>query len=1268
MSKYTIYEDTNVVNDESDNKRYKIYVDLKEGTTLDQYYNNQHGTDYLTQIDSAHDNKTGWEWTFCSASALATCLSLYYQDLSIDQMDFYNSFYNGGGELAYWGSKSDNILVNPSEGDEDSPYILRGENDAPLIDENKNFIRDTEGMNEYLNQIQEYLKCGIPVIVRVNRVDETYPSDGQHFITIVGINESADINGTISWSDLVMIDSGTGQDEYKISLVEDGYIRPSTGKNVIYEPANFRIIAPFVTDPDHNLILDETGKPTSDLGVYVDYMEEHHPELLPEPEIPLELEPEPEPEPEPPLAPEPPTNNPLQDLLNSLIADEGNIRDEIEEIGDPDNTAEIEKLKGLNELLRILEALRNPPESTVSETTREYYQIQAQQALFHQAEDGFATAHVVVDPLVVDLDGNGFETTGQADGVYFDLDNNGFAEKTSWISGGNDGFIALDLNENGIIDNGTELFGNYTKLSSGKLAKNGFEALSQYDKNADGKIDENDEVYDKLQVWVDNGNGTTENSELHSLSELGIASIGLTQRADETGEYLEATVSGISDAETSDGNATTVADFWFENSKSDTKYIVTDEIAEEISKLPDVRSMGKVPSLHAAMAMDESGELTDLVASFVNSLSESEKRGILTNILYKITDAENVAVNSRGAYINARDLHVIESMLGDKFVALNGNPDANATAVLNKLYSDLSDSYYALLVESSISDYLNLIDFTEVNGNLSIDASLFNQCITIVDKLGGDVGSILSSVSSYIKYIDVTEKNYTNFYLYYINNNSSLLKHLPTDSDMIFGDDTSETISSSVASSFYGLGGNDRIEDKSGKNSTLVGGKGDDRIYGDCGADTYIYNLGDGHDRYNEFLYSYDYNTNDKVKFGENINAEDIVYKRSGSHLVMEINESDSVTVEYFFYGTINQIEYFEFADGTVLDIDDIKERTNYVKGTEGNDTIKAFTDGINFDLDQTLYGLGGNDTIEDTPGRNATIIGGEGNDTLYGEGGNDTYIFNLGDGKDYIDEYHTLNNNAKYDRIIFGEGILADEIEFKRVYTNLIITVNENDSVNIEGQYFNDYHQIEYFEFADGTVLNINDIEERTNYVKGTEGDDTVSPFTSGINFDFDQTLYGFGGNDTLHGNISNDTYIGGTGNDNLYGGRGNDTYIFNIGDGQDIIDDYNYGYSDEDKVVFGEGIKAEDVIFSRTGTDLNIQFAGTEDSITVKCQFNATNWRMDSFETSDGSLLTYTNIELLIQAMAEFTSDTGITAEEAAVTDNQTYSDIVNQMWVQA
>jgi hypothetical protein len=100
-----------------------------------------------------------------------------------------------------------------------------------------------------------------------------------------------------------------------------------------------------------------------------------------------------------------------------------------------------------------------------------------------------------VDPLVLDLGGDGPNLTGVSVAApTFDVNHTGFAIHTGWVQP-TDGMLALDRNGNGVIDNGTELFGG--------LGVDGFDALRAYDSNSDGIIDASDPVFAQLRVWQD---------------------------------------------------------------------------------------------------------------------------------------------------------------------------------------------------------------------------------------------------------------------------------------------------------------------------------------------------------------------------------------------------------------------------------------------------------------------------------------------------------------------------------------------------------------------------------------------------------------------------------------------------------------------------------------------------------------------------------------------------------------------------------------------
>jgi EF hand domain-containing protein len=123
-------------------------------------------------------------------------------------------------------------------------------------------------------------------------------------------------------------------------------------------------------------------------------------------------------------------------------------------------------------------------------------------------------------PIILDLGENGYRLTSISGGVHFDLRNDGRKVQMAWTRlGVENAFLALDRNGNGQIDNGSELFGNYTPLRNGALAANGFVALAELDRNHDGLINPSDPVWPKLLLWIDrNHDGFSTGDEVQRVS------------------------------------------------------------------------------------------------------------------------------------------------------------------------------------------------------------------------------------------------------------------------------------------------------------------------------------------------------------------------------------------------------------------------------------------------------------------------------------------------------------------------------------------------------------------------------------------------------------------------------------------------------------------------------------------------------------------------------------------------------------------------------
>ena len=155
------------------------------------------------------------------------------------------------------------------------------------------------------------------------------------------------------------------------------------------------------------------------------------------------------------------------------------------------------------------------------------------------------------------------QTTSISEGTQFDLLNNGTKQSVGWVSK-QDALLALDLNHDGKITSGAELFGNHTLLADGSRAYDGWKALAQYDTNQDGKIDVQDDAFSQLLVWQDaNGNGETDEGELSTLAQRGITSIQISNDAahvSQNGNELH----GFSTYTTSDGVAHEIVDAWLQ--------------------------------------------------------------------------------------------------------------------------------------------------------------------------------------------------------------------------------------------------------------------------------------------------------------------------------------------------------------------------------------------------------------------------------------------------------------------------------------------------------------------------------------------------------------------------------------------------------------------------------------------------------------------------------------------------------------------------------
>jgi Ca2+-binding RTX toxin-like protein len=487
-------------------------------------------------------------------------------------------------------------------------------------------------------------------------------------------------------------------------------------------------------------------------------------------------------------------------------------------------------------------------------------------------EDLFDGAQVVSppppSPLILDLDGDGIETTGLTDGAYFDHDGNGFAQRTAW-AGTDDGLLVWDRNEDGRISSGAELCGNETILEDQSKAAHGFEALTELDANSDGKIDSSDSEWANLKVWKDlDGDGSSTEDELFGLSEVGVQSInvGYTNSTfiDENGhEHRQ-----VGTFTRTDNTTGSVADVWFQQ---DLKYTIAGEYLEvptAIAALPNLLGFGNVYELHQAIIRDASGDLQELVESFVSQTDPEDRDATLEQILFKWTGSDLIDPSSRGSNIDARKLSVLEEFLGREFVGNQGpNPIPAAAVLLNQSYQGMYEMFHAqLMAQTDLAFLYEQITYSWNEAAQTVVCDLSDVKNELLDGIALDIGAgeaqalaLIRSVKglatpdtlsvdqlrgdealdwlldSYgMQKIDGTSSNDV---LAGTANADAIRGGIGDDSisagngnNVLYGNGGFDTISAGFGNDLiYGGGGNDHITDNGGL-STIDGGDGADTI------------------------------------------------------------------------------------------------------------------------------------------------------------------------------------------------------------------------------------------------------------------------------------------------------------------------------------------------------------------------------------------------------------------------------------------------------
>lgn len=357
----------------------------------------------------------------------------------------------------------------------------------------------------------------------------------------------------------------------------------------------------------------------------------------------------------------------------------------------------------------------------------------------------FTTSRKNSSPLILDLDGDGIEITPLSGALTFDHDADGVRTGTAWAAS-DDGLLVLDLDGNGLIDTGRELFGNNTLLANGQTSADGYAALRALDANADGLIDAVDAQFAGLRVWRDlDQDGVSDAGELQSLEATGITQINLTQTAS-TQTLADGTRLDGQASFTLNGQTHTYTDAWFAENPFYRAFTTAIESSASTAVLPDMQGSGAVRDLREAATL--SPALNDLLAQFAAASTRDAQRALLDPILKAWVDTSEFVtlsdwaadghtvtfdlyqLDAEQAAIWGERIAVLEAFNGQNYATLKATGTTNVWTgstrqrLLNESWTALEDSVYgALALQTRLKPYLDRIDLVIDEAGMRWDGS-----------------------------------------------------------------------------------------------------------------------------------------------------------------------------------------------------------------------------------------------------------------------------------------------------------------------------------------------------------------------------------------------------------------------------------------------------------------------------------------------------------------------------------------------------------------
>lgn len=849
------------------------------------------------------------------------------------------------------------------------------------------------------------------------------------------------------------------------------------------------------------------------------------------------------------------------------------------------------------------------------------------------------------DPLTLDLDGDGLEVLPNDGSILFDHDADGNQAATSWIAP-DDGLLVRDLDGNGAIDTGRELFGDNTIKSDGTHALDGFDALADLDSNGDGVVSSADQVFNELRIWQDlNSDGISQANELTGLASRGIASISLSSNPHSKilpdGSRIAdlGTFNYVDGRDGAFGQTGQLGDVDLRENSFFSSFADAVPLTPEARSLPNMRGSGQVRDLSEAVSL--SAGLAAILADYAAATTRDAQRALLDDLLLAWSDTSTMQTTATGAYAG----HDVTIGFGDSAPAAvvgGGGAGSEHEAWLNKLtvlerfngrtfwqvpdgsgpvslrftdaqllrldesYTALMESVYgALIIQTRLSEYVNSIGLIPSADGSAVEKDATGLDALLEAKQQTDPINAYTDLIELIKYSggELATEGWQGIQLLRtwladptvypgldaVASSLGLRRESGTITSGAFqGIMVSDIILSGDQPDFISVGGNDDIVDSSLGADFIFGGAGGDYLLGG-GGDDLIY--GDGH------IYPANYqgpdnpNWNIDVTWGADGEVNILFSGVSGWETSIADDIDAPADGRDVLFGGMGRDVLLGGGEADYLSGD---EDTDMLEGGSGDDVLNG---GLGDDWligdDNENLSLTGNDSLSGGAGLDH-LTGGPGDDTLHGGADADSLIGDVLD-NDAISGADSLYGEGGDDELIGGPGddyldggLDADTLFGDQDDQNPAIRGNDTlmggaGNDDLTGGAGND----QLFGGDDndtlyGDLLLDDPTAHGDDYLDGGAGVDT---------------LLGDGGNDYIRGGDGND-YIEGDrtglgvalhGADTLYGDAGADL-IFGNG-GNDLI----YGGTENDEL---QGNQGDDVLYGEDGDD---RLFGQEDNDTL-------------------------------------------------------------------